>query len=59
MKNKGQSKPYVLWFDEIGMEDIDLVGGKNASLGEMYRNLWRCTINLSRICKIPNRLRNR
>jgi len=26
---------YVLWFDEIGMEDVPLVGGKSASLGEM------------------------
>ncbi len=31
--------PLVRWFDEIGLEDIPLVGGKNASLGEMYRNL--------------------
>ncbi|HCU68953.1 MAG TPA: phosphoenolpyruvate synthase, partial [Desulfomicrobium sp.] len=30
---------FVLWFDEIGIEDVPLVGGKNASLGEMYRNL--------------------
>lgn len=30
---------YVLWFDEIGIEDVPLVGGKNASLGEMFRNL--------------------
>ncbi len=29
----------VRWFDEIGLEDVPLVGGKNASLGEMYRNL--------------------
>lgn len=29
----------VLWFDELGIEDVPLVGGKNASLGEMYRNL--------------------
>jgi pyruvate,water dikinase len=29
----------VLWFDEIGIEDVPLVGGKNASLGEMYRQL--------------------
>ncbi|MCS7120698.1 MAG: phosphoenolpyruvate synthase [Nitrososphaerota archaeon] len=28
---------YVLWFDEIGMEDVPLVGGKSASLGEMTR----------------------
>ncbi|MBS3904418.1 MAG: phosphoenolpyruvate synthase [Simkania sp.] len=36
---KSHSKPYVLWFDEIGIKDIALVGGKNASLGEMYRHL--------------------
>ena len=29
----------VLWFDEIDIDDVPLVGGKNASLGEMYRNL--------------------
>jgi len=28
---------FVLWFDEIGMEDVPLVGGKSASLGEMTR----------------------
>ena len=30
---------FIRWFDEIGIEDIPLVGGKNASLGEMYREL--------------------
>ncbi|HIE18294.1 TPA: phosphoenolpyruvate synthase [Candidatus Bathyarchaeota archaeon] len=30
-------KKFVLWFDEIGMEDVPLVGGKSASLGEMTR----------------------
>jgi pyruvate,water dikinase len=30
---------YVRFFADIGMEDVPLVGGKNASLGEMYRNL--------------------
>ncbi|PIN73806.1 phosphoenolpyruvate synthase, partial [Candidatus Woesearchaeota archaeon CG10_big_fil_rev_8_21_14_0_10_47_5] len=29
----------VLWFDQIGIEDVRYVGGKNASLGEMYRLL--------------------
>jgi pyruvate,water dikinase len=29
----------VRWFEEIGIEDVPLVGGKNASLGEMYRAL--------------------
>jgi len=30
---------FILWFDEIGIEDVPLVGGKNASLGEMIREL--------------------
>jgi pyruvate,water dikinase len=30
---------YIRWFDELGLEDVPLVGGKNASLGEMYREL--------------------
>ena len=34
-----RSASNILWFDEIGIEDINLVGGKNASLGEMYRHL--------------------
>ncbi len=31
--------PLILWFDEIGIKDVPLVGGKNASLGEMFRHL--------------------
>lgn len=27
----------ILWFNKIGMEDVPLVGGKSASLGEMTR----------------------
>jgi len=30
---------YIRFFSEIGMEEVGLVGGKNASLGEMYRTL--------------------
>jgi pyruvate, water dikinase len=30
---------YVRFFEEIGIDDVPLVGGKNASLGEMYREL--------------------
>ncbi len=30
---------YILWFDQVGMNDILRVGGKNASLGEMIREL--------------------
>lgn len=33
------SSSYVRFFDEIGIDDVPLVGGKNASLGEMFRKL--------------------
>ena len=38
----------MLWFNELGMGDVPLVGGKNASLGEMYRQLG------SKGVKVPN-----
>ena len=41
-------KKFILWFNEIGIEDVPLVGGKNASLGEMYQNLE------SKGIKVPN-----
>lgn len=34
----GTSK-YVRFFEEVGIDDVPLVGGKNASLGEMYQKL--------------------
>ncbi len=40
------SKEFVLWFDQVGIEDVPLVGGKNASLGEMYRNLTSKGVNI-------------
>lgn len=30
---------YVVWFQELGMNDVERVGGKNASLGEMISEL--------------------
>jgi len=30
---------YVIWFDELRMTDVERVGGKNASLGEMISQL--------------------
>lgn len=36
----------VLWFDEVGIDDIPLVGGKNASLGEMIQQLTTKGINV-------------
>lgn len=38
MSSKGDL-PLVLWYDQLGMNDVDRVGGKNASLGEMITNL--------------------
>ncbi len=34
-----RTNEHLLWFDQIGLKDIDRVGGKNASLGEMLRHL--------------------
>ncbi|MGI9205556.1 MAG: phosphoenolpyruvate synthase [Woeseiaceae bacterium] len=32
-------EPYVIKLDQLGMNDVEIVGGKNASLGEMIANL--------------------
>lgn len=37
---------FVKWFEEIGAKDLALVGGKNASLGEMIRSLGEKGINV-------------
>ncbi len=42
------SRRFIRFFDEIGIADVPLVGGKNASLGEMYRHL------SSQGVKVPN-----
>ncbi len=39
---------YIRFFSEIGINDIALVGGKNASLGEMYQKL------ATKGVKVPN-----
>lgn len=39
MKKNNRTANNILWFSEIGNKDVKLVGGKNASLGEMYSNL--------------------
>lgn len=43
-----QNSRYIRWFKDIQIEDVPLVGGKNASLGEMYRELTGLGV------KIPN-----
>ena len=30
---------FIRWFSDIGLSDVPLVGGKNASLGELYREM--------------------
>ncbi len=36
----------ILWFDEVGIKDVPLVGGKNASLGEMFQRLKPVGVNV-------------
>ena len=36
----------VIWLDQLGINDIDSVGGKNASLGEMIQNLGNLGVNV-------------
>lgn len=38
MKNPASS---IVWFEDIGRTDVSRVGGKNASLGELFRTLQR------------------
>jgi pyruvate,water dikinase len=33
------TSPYTLDFSQIGMQDVARVGGKNASLGQLFREL--------------------
>ena len=49
-ENSSESKErsLILWFDQVGISDIGLVGGKNASLGEMIQQL------VSKGVKVPN-----
>ncbi|MBP2684605.1 MAG: phosphoenolpyruvate synthase, partial [Deltaproteobacteria bacterium] len=39
---------YIRWFGELSLGDVPLVGGKNASLGELYREL------VPKGVKVPN-----
>ena len=45
---KNRTSKFIKWFADTRLEDIPLVGGKNASLGEMYRAL------KPRGVKVPN-----
>jgi len=45
-KTNEKDNKFILRFDEIGIEDVPYVGGKNASLWEMYRNLVPKGVNI-------------
>ena len=36
---KKNNSKFIKWFEEISIQDVPLVGGKNASLGEMFQRL--------------------
>lgn len=45
-KNMLFKKKFILWFDELTIKDVPKVGGKNASLGEMYQKLHPQGVNV-------------
>jgi pyruvate,water dikinase len=38
--------PHVRWFAELGLDDVETVGGKNASLGEMVQHLAKAGVRV-------------
>ncbi|MFH0818487.1 MAG: phosphoenolpyruvate synthase [Patescibacteria group bacterium] len=46
MTKQQKKKKFILWFKDLNIHDVDVVGGKNASLGEMYNNLTQKCINV-------------
>jgi pyruvate,water dikinase len=46
MEKIEKKKAFILWFNDLSIEEIPLVGGKNASLGEMYNNLVPLGVNI-------------
>ncbi len=46
MVKENKNKKYILWFGEVSKKDILLVGGKNASLGEMKSKLAKKGISI-------------
>jgi pyruvate,water dikinase len=48
----------ILWFNEIKKTDINLVGGKSLSLGEIYNNLTEKNVNIPNGFSITTKLFN-
>jgi pyruvate, water dikinase len=55
-----QNEKYTSWFDEISISDVPSVGGKNASLGEMYLELEsqgvKNGLQVYVMCEIPSNI---
>lgn len=47
-------RPYTLPYSSIGLTDLPLVGGKNASLGEMLRMLSRAGVSQDLAVRVPD-----
>ena len=45
-KNKKMKNKYIVNLSEVQLSDLELVGGKNASLGEMIQNLGKLGVNI-------------
>jgi len=41
-----QQENYILWFDQLSLADLELVGGKNASLGEMIVHMAKAKVSV-------------
>ena len=48
MRDKPEAPRFIRWFEQLSNEDVALVGGKNASLGELYQQLVPAGV------KVPN-----
>jgi len=43
---EGKNGVFIKWFNEVNIDDVGIVGGKNAALGEMFSNLVPLGINI-------------
>ncbi|MDD5547282.1 MAG: phosphoenolpyruvate synthase [Candidatus Pacebacteria bacterium] len=41
-----KNKKFIIWFEDLKIQDVPLVGGKNAALGEMYSGLTPLGVNI-------------
>jgi pyruvate,water dikinase len=41
-------REHIIWFEKLGITDVERVGGKNASLGEMIQHLSKAGIQVPR-----------